>query len=390
MPPVLAGRENEITEFRMILKQSTILENLVLTGLRGVGKTVLLETFKPLAIHERWLWVGTDLSESAGVSEETMVIRLLTDLAVVTSQFVIHKEEKHALGFLSKKHFLEETLNYTALMSLYNRFPGLVSDRLKAIMEVVWRVLSSHRIQGVIFAYDEAQTLADHTKKDQYPLSMLLDVFQSVQRKNLPFMLLLTGLPTLYSKLVDARTFSERMFRIIVLDKLTKEQCHEAIVKPLQGSTERFSAESVNSIIEESDGYPYFIQFICKEAFDELMVKKAVGEKRTFVAINEITRKLDRDFFAGRWTKVTERQRDLLVLIAQLNNCDKEFTVQEIVNKSTQNSKSPFSSSHANQLLSALTQSGLVYKNRHGRYSFAVPLLGRFIRRLGENEDNVV
>src|SRR3990167_6125944 len=86
MPPYLAGREAEKEEFlRLISQQPPILENMVLTGLRGVGKTVLFDTLKPEAVSRGWLWVGTDLSESASVSEENLVIRLLTDLSVVTS-----------------------------------------------------------------------------------------------------------------------------------------------------------------------------------------------------------------------------------------------------------------------------------------------------------------
>ena len=62
MPPYLAGRQGEIDEFRKLLRQEAVLENMVLTGLRGVGKTVLLETLKPIALNSGWLWVGTDLS----------------------------------------------------------------------------------------------------------------------------------------------------------------------------------------------------------------------------------------------------------------------------------------------------------------------------------------
>ena len=68
MPPYLAGRENEKKEFARLLEQDVILENMVMSGLRGVGKTVLLETLKPLAMQQRCLWVGTDLSESTSVS----------------------------------------------------------------------------------------------------------------------------------------------------------------------------------------------------------------------------------------------------------------------------------------------------------------------------------
>ena len=72
MPPYLAGRRQETEQFRRLLNQDIVLENLVLTGLRGVGKTVLSDTLKPLAIQQGWLWVGTDLSESISISEDRM------------------------------------------------------------------------------------------------------------------------------------------------------------------------------------------------------------------------------------------------------------------------------------------------------------------------------
>src|SRR5256885_1097011 len=88
-PPYLAGRIAEQREFERLLDQTIILENPLLTGLRGVGKTVLLETFKPLAIQRGWIWVGTDLSESASVSEEALAVRLMADLSVATSSLVV-------------------------------------------------------------------------------------------------------------------------------------------------------------------------------------------------------------------------------------------------------------------------------------------------------------
>ena len=89
MPLYLAGREDEKDEFRKLLKQDVILENMVLTGLRGVGKTVLLDTFKPIAIEADWLWVGTDLTEATSLSEDRVVIRMLADLAVITASIEV-------------------------------------------------------------------------------------------------------------------------------------------------------------------------------------------------------------------------------------------------------------------------------------------------------------
>lgn len=382
MPPYLAGREAEKNKFSKLLTQKTILENMVLTGLRGVGKTVLLDTLKPFAIENNWLWVGTDLSESASVSEENIAIRLLTDLSVVTSSITVAKDVVRKIGFSTTSEEIETKLGFSTLVTLFKNTPGLVLDKLKYVLEFVWSCLKTNNISGLIFAYDEAQNLSDQAVKEQYPLGILLDTFQSIQKKDIPFMLILTGLPTLFPKLVDSRTFAERMFRVVVLKRLKEEDSRDAILKPIADANcpLKLSANSVDLIIQQSGGYPYFIQFICREVYDSFLPKIAAGQEPS-VPLVEITRKLDTDFFAGRWSRATDRQRELLSIIAMLDNCEDEFSVQEIVEVSKEKMDRPFSSSHVNQMLNSLTQAGLVYKNRHGKYSFAVPLLGQFIRR---------
>jgi len=381
-PPYLAGRTEETQEFLRLLTQETILENMVLTGLRGVGKTVLLDAFKPEAIKNKWLWIGTDLSESASISENNISIRLLTDLSIVTSNIVIEKTEAKKIGFTSETESIEYTLNFHTLKNIFDNTPGLVSDQLKNLLEVVWECLSTQKPKGLIFAYDEAQNLADHTAKDQYPLSILLDVFQSIQKKGIPFMLVLTGLPTLFPKLVEARTFAERMFRVVFLNRLSEDESKDAILKPIEDTNcpVKLTGDSVDRIVQLSDGYPYFIQFICREVYDAFVQKISAG-KEPSIPVEEIVRKLDMDFFAGRWARATDRQRALLYVIARLKNCELEFAVQEIVDLSKEILEKPFSSSHVNQMLSSLSNAGIVYKNRYGKYSFAVPLLGQFIQR---------
>ena len=382
MPPFLAGRGNEIVEFKRLLDQSVILENLILTGLRGVGKTVLLETLKPEAIKSNWLWAGTDLSESASITENNLAVRLLTDLSVITSTIIVDAKTIKKIGFNTQVESKEQTLNYYTLKSIFDNTPGLVEDKLKRILEIAWTYLSKRRKAGMIFAYDEAQNLSDHAEKEQYPLSLLLDVFQSIQKKNIPFMLVLTGLPTLFPKLIESRTYSERMFRILFLDRLNKDDATEAILMPIQEENcpVKFSNDSVNRVLEISGGYPYFIQFICREVYDVFIQKLGEGEKAS-VPVTEIIQKLDSDFFSGRWSRATDRQRELLKVAASLENCDVEFTVQDLVQHSKIILKKPFSSSHVNQLLSSLGEAGLIYKNRFGKYSFAVPLLNQFIKR---------
>lgn len=380
MPPYLAGRVHEMDEFRRLLKQGTVFENLVLTGLRGVGKTVLLESFKPMAIQEGWLWVGTDLSESASLSEASIVTRLLADLATVTSTIITGTSEQYELGFGGRPLTISKMLNYDALLAIYKDTPGLEADRLKAVLETVWALLEPRSKRGIIFAYDEAQNLTDHAQENAFPLSLLLDVFQAVQRKNVPFMLAFAGLPTLLANLVEARTYSERMFHVLFLQRLSVPESRKAITEPTKKGPVHFDPPSVETIVNLSAGYPYFIQFICREVFDLWMQQVDAGQSPD-VPVEEITRKLDSDFFAGRWAKATDRQRQLLWAAATLETADSEFTVQELVERTKHLLKVPFKPSHANQMLKALSEKSLIYKNRHGKYSFAVPLLHEFILR---------
>lgn len=385
MPPHLAGRGREFREFDRLLGQDIILENMVLTGLRGVGKTVLLEKFKPKAVQKNWLWVGADLSESASVSESRLAQRILADLAVATSSLRVSLQ-KIPLGFAREGRQQSTPLSYDLLIRVLEATPGLLSDKIKAVLEFVWEVLKTQDRRRVIFAYDEAQNLSDNAVKEEYPLSVLLDVFQSIQKKDIPFMLVLTGLPTLFPKLVEARTFTERMFRVVTVGKLNESESKEAILKPIEVAScpIRLNDQSVETICRESGGYPYFIQFICREVFD-VFIQQSARQQQRRVPVDAIQRKLDADFFAGRWSKVTDRQRQLLWVVASLNRPEDEFTIQELVTRAKELLDKPFSPSHANQMLVSLAQQGLIHKNRFGKYTFAVPLLGRFILRTYNN-----
>ncbi len=272
-------------------------------------------------------------------------------------------------------------------MGIFEGTPGLVADKLKAVLELASRAVEAEGKRGVLFAYDEAQTLADGSQENEFPLSLLLDVFQSLQKRDVPFMLVLTGLPTLFPKLVEARTFAERMFRVLVLDRLDDGSSREAIVEPIQVAEcpITFTDESVETIVQESSGYPYFIQFICREVYDSFIQQIEHAGQAQPVPMDAIVQKLDTDFFAGRWARATDRQRDLLWVIATLEKAEGEFTVQEVLEQSKARLDKPFgSSSHINQMLANLGDAGLIYKNRWGKYSFAVPLFDRFILRVTE------
>lgn len=387
LPPYLSGRKDEQDEFKLMLDQSPVLKNLIITGLRGVGKTVLLETLKPIAVEKGWFWTGTDLSESASVSEQSLAIRILADLSGLVSSFTISQEEQKTIGYIQTTQSKEVKLSYEILVRLYSESPGLDSDKLKVVLEFVWNVIKT-KAKGVVLAYDEAQILQDRASEKQFPLSVLLEVIQYLQRKEIPYFLVLTGLPTLFPNLVEARTYAERMFHVMTLDKLTEPESREAILKPItqDNCPVSFNETAITSLIKFSGGYPYFIQFFCKEAFDSYLQQMAVGVEEPVVTVDEVVRKLDSDFYSGRWSRITERQRDVLEIIATLPSANEEFSAQDILAKAAALQTGNLSSSHLNQILKKLIASGFIYKNKHGKYSFAVPMLADYINRQGKNK----
>lgn len=383
-PVYLAGRTEEQDTFGKMLLQYPVSQNVIVTGLRGVGKTVLLETLKPIAQNANWLWTGNDLSESVSVTEERVARRLVVDLATILGPIIIMTRQSMPAGFHSKPIQEKRPLAFEDLWAIYEGTPGHVLDKLKAVFHLVSKLIDDAPFHGIVFAYDEAQNLADHATAKEYPLSLLLDLFSYLQRQDLSrsFMLVLTGLPTLFPKLNVARTYTERMFHVFQLDSLNKADARDAIVQPLKmtKSTLAFSDATIKSIIADSGGYPYFIQFICKEVFDAWIGKITQGEVPS-ASMGEILEKLDGDFFAPRWVRATDRQQQFIKVIASLPNAEDEFSVPEIVKASKAMLKVGFNPSHAIQILQALTERGLIYKNRRGSYCFAVPLLARFIQR---------
>lgn len=384
-PVYLAGRSHERSEFVLALQQAPLTQNLIITGLRGVGKTVLLDELKPLAQANGWLWTGNDWSETASIAEKDVATRLVVDLTALLSPIVAYRNDELPFGFTTTKRATgERPLRFDDLWAIYNGTPGFNSDKLKAVLEHVATLVAPTRVKGLVFAYDEAQNLSDHRDTNQFPLSLVVDVFSSIQRKQLgcQILLILTGLPTLVPKLNEARTYTERMFHTLVLDRLSDIEAHEAIVRPIEltKSTLTFSAKTIEKIIKESKGYPFLIQYICKEVFDAWIGKMTVGSAPS-VPMTEITAKLDQDFFAPRWSRATDRQQTFMQVIATLETSDSEFTIQDITAASRQLLKKPFGPSHSTQMLGHLAEKGLIYRNRRGSYCFAVPLLASFIRR---------
>ena len=218
-------------------------------------------------MENNWLWVSSDISEAVSVSENHLAQRLLTDLNTFSGDWEYAVDERQPIGFTNTGERRTIRFDYHTMMALFEHEPGLTSDKIKRVLLEAWKLMQKNMPdkKGIVFAWDETQNLTDRSADREYPLSVLLDVFSSLQSQGAPFMLLLAGLPTLFPKLVESRTYSERMFRVMTLHNLSPDDSREAITKPLAGeplSVKVFFDEFNDDIYDLTKGYPYFIQFL--------------------------------------------------------------------------------------------------------------------------------
>ena len=387
-PPYLAGREDEQDLFRSSLRDDRLSDNLVVTGLRGVGKTVLVERLREIALEENWLWVGNDLSESSSLTEERLAIRVITDLASALGSEGVGQQapEPRGFGFVPSGSLGAATDTFDALKAHYESVPGLPSDKLKEVLKRAGSMIDATGKRGLVFAYDEAQCLTDHAERDQFPMSMLVETFQALQKHEATsnFMLVLCGLPTLFDALTEARTYTERMFRVMTLERLNRRDTLAALLTPLAGLIPPLqpTRELVEKAADLTGGYPYLIQFFGKELVDALVLSGGAIEADAFPT-PQVMNRLDQGLFAARWNRTTDRQRAFLRVIAEMDPAEDtvEFSANEIAAASAHLSTEPFTNAHARQMLQGLAERGMVYRTRHGRYAFTLPMTTTMILR---------
>jgi DNA-binding transcriptional ArsR family regulator len=177
------------------------------------------------------------------------------------------------------------------------------------------------------------------------------------------------------------------MFQSLFVDRLGNEDAAKAITVPIEDAKcpVKFTGDTVKRVIAMSGGYPYYIQFTCREIYD--LYLSLVGEgKHPVIPEQAILRKLDQHFYFNQWSAASDSQRMFLTVVAQLKTCEDEFAAQEITRLSKDYLDKAYSSSSVNQYLARLSDAGLIYKNRRGKYQFAVPLMSRFINRQIEHD----
>jgi hypothetical protein len=343
-------------------------QNLVLSGIRGTGKTVLLRKFEEICVKKKWLFVRREFNNKLN-QEGNFLNALLTDIITKVKGISLAKKlKKPKIGFIEG---YKEDIEEDSIFFLIQKYRGPIGDRLEAILEDVHEAIIKVGYNGLILLYDEFHFINDGKVADNFPLSLLLESFSHVQQKGLRYYLVLSGLPLLFPNLVKAKTYAERMFSVKSIGNLSKEASWEAIKLPLKNSNITFTDELIETIVEETQGYPYFLQFYPYYLIQNIP-KKSIGLKEFNEMYLLLLKELDESFFSGRFNRASESEQRILFEMAKLGS---EIRFSKIMEKAK------IDKNYLNQILISLIKKGLIYRVGRGKYRFTLPLFEKFLIR---------
>jgi DNA-binding transcriptional ArsR family regulator len=372
-PLYLAGRDPSLRRFAAMLRAAPEQPaSMRVTGLRGVGKTVLLGAFAEQAKEANWEPAELEFQPSHNTNERLQ--ETLAGLLQRTQERLSRFERlRAAAGRALRSGGLSVTWEDVSL----SLSPGSEreSDLTKEIFETVELAVAKGR-EGVVLLLDEAQLIRDERgRHGEHPLSLLIAPLVALQRQELPLAVVLCGLPTLAANLQQARSYSERLFRGETVDSLPRDEALAALVNPLEEAGRTADEAVAEEAVEEVEGYPYFIQLWGSELWDaadlagvDRLTKELLDEARP-----EIYQRLDRDFYEPRVSTLTPAEQDVLLVSA---SCP--YPPLRAADLGRASAKSP---GNVNVLLGRLTEAGALYRIRKGEYEYTAPKFRDFLLR---------
>jgi hypothetical protein len=387
-PPHLADRELHLDRFAKYLDGfPENRRNLRVTGLRGVGKTVLLKEYRKLAREKDWLVIRRDFAKRF-LDEAAFAVAMAEDMQRAVEQLSKTEKAKRLVGDALEAigGITLDVGGVTAQM----RIPGIdrqriLEDRMRdALMKV--GVIAAESERAVAFLYDEAHVVYDRDNDGHYPLSALLAAFveaQDYDDMDLPVMLVVCGLPPLVTNLQAARSHSERLFKAEEVENLDLSPrdggpsvAAEALTKPSEDTPVLFDPNTAQRVAEDVSGYPYFIQWYGEALWD---AADELGHSMVDDSLYEATRGaiqdgLDIEFFEGRYNETRRNEQGTLRVAASLGG--EAFRTADILEQYANKKKRSIQMS-----LNRLIGDNLIYRIRYGEYRYTAPLFGDFLRR---------
>lgn len=366
-PPELVGRERDleaVTHIATRAKFGLTSQGMAISGLRGMGKTVLLVAMQDAVTREGMVSARIEATGDADRDYDSLFHEIALAAAMIRSESLRDK----MLAILPKVESLTLSLfNVAAEVQLPAQERARSNQfKLELLVEQL-AITARDEHTGVFVFIDELQEM------DSAMLGTLITLQHRMGQESLPFYIIGAGLPNLPGVLSKTRSYAERLFEYRRLDQLDAEDTADGFQKPATRSGRPFDEEALAALVELSCGYPYFIQAYGKAAWnasDSSPIRVDAVRRGEPVA----RRELDDGLYLSRWQRATAQSREYLAAMASING-DNPCTSNEV---STYLGKLPKETSMTRTVL---IETGLIYPPERGKVAFTVPGMGEFIRR---------
>ena len=380
-PPELAGRDRELEVFDVVLERVARTRperSLVLTGLRGVGKTVLLNSLRSQAINRLW---GTGKIEAR--PDQPMRRALSGALHMAVRELAPrHRAPDRIEDFLAvlKAFALRSNPVNAKLRERWQ--PGIDvpaasgrADSGDIEIDLVELFTDAAGIAtdvgtGIALFIDEMQDLSPED------VSALCAACHELSQTGAPLIVVGAGLPHLPAVLSAAKSYSERLFRYQRIDRLDRISADQALCAPALREGVEYQAKALDALYEASGGYPYFVQAYGKATWDHAP-RTPITDADVRVAAPEAEAELAVGFFGSRYERATPAEREYMRAMATLSTVDSEGEAVPTAEVARTLERKPASLSPARD---ALIKKGLIYSGERGTVAFTVPHFARYLR----------
>jgi AAA ATPase domain len=374
-PPELAGRDREIQQFEVVLERVARARperSMVLTGLRGVGKTVLLNTFRSMALQKLWgtgkLEARPDQSIRRPVASALhMAVRELAprhrapdridDFLGVLKAFAMRDPK-------APKGGVTPSLGIDVPAARGRADSGDLEVDLTELFTDAASVAADLGV-GIALFVDEMQDVP------AVDVSALCAACHELSQVGGPLIVVGAGLPHLPSVLSASKSYSERLFRYARIDRLDREAADQALIAPAEREDVIFKQEALDALYQAADGYPYFVQAYGKVTWD-VAAASPVTAADVAVAAPEAEGELAVGFFGSRYERATPAEREYMRAMAAIG--DEPVPTSAVADEL---GRKPSSLSPSRD---GLIKKGLIYSSERGLIAFTVPHFGRFLR----------
>jgi len=378
-PPELAGRDDLRAMLQVALERARIgrpAKSAMLVGLRGVGKTVLLDRVREDAEAAGIHTVRIEAPE--GRSLPALLAPQLRQALLRLSQTAAAKEYavrglRALAGFASK---LKVTFGDIEVGLDYDPEPGLADNGdlehdLQALFEQIGLAARSAETVLAIFI-DELQ----YVQEPQ--LAALITAMHRTEQRRLPVVLVGAGLPQLRGRMGNAKSYAERLFDFPEIGPLPPPAAQLAIEKPLANEGVRITAEALSQILLVTQGYAYFLQQWGSHTWRAATQSPITIENVTAASVTAIAA-LDESFFRVRFDRLTPKEKKYLRAMAQLGPGPHRSGDIAACYAAGVTTLSPTRSS--------LIVKGMVWSPNHGDTAFTVPMFDEFMKRIMPGQD---